>query len=399
MNPKISDASASGPRAEKLSHWLKATPGWSLSSEPAALVGSGVLVRYGLAILAVVAAVLLTYRISPHDQQPSTTLFFVAVILTSWYAGELPGILATLLSILALECLFWRPETPFHVQLLDTSLDLLAFAVGTWLINSLQNRWRRTHGALVTVRSELEIARRIQQQFFPSHVPTMAGLELSGVCFPAADTGGDFFDYVSMPNGSLALALGDVSGHGVGPALVMALVRAYLRALALTRTDPGAILTEANRLLYQDTADDCFATVFLAHVDPQTYTVSYASAGQEAFLLKPSGKITTLRSTGVPLAVQSDARIPCGDSISLGPGDILVLLSDGIAETRSSDNRLFGWSTALDIIQTHHHRSAEEIVTALHRAVCDFRGDSPQEDDMTILVAKAFAPATDNTSQ
>ncbi len=353
------------------------------------LAGYGLLAQLGLAAGTVGLALVLTGAIQPLRDQPPTILFFAAVVLTSWYAGEQAGLVATVLSIAALDFLFVSPIYSFHLQLLNNSVNLLTFAGATWLVSILQNRWRRTHRTLVTVEYDLQIARRIQQRFFPSRAPELPGIELGGACFPAAATGGDFYDYMPVSNGCVGIAIGDVTGHGVGPALVMALIRAYLRALSLTHTDPGEILTEANRLVYDDTSEECFATAFLGHVDPRTNTLRYAAAGHQAYLLENSGDVTTLPSTGLPLAVEVDSRIVCGAVTKFRPGQILLLLSDGIAETISPDGNVFGRTRAIEIVHAHRTQPAQKIVEALYRAASEFKGNADQEDDMTIVIVKA----------
>ena len=394
MSAENSKAPGGAAQARLISGQMRPAFGVDASSEEPSLASYGVLAKLGLAVGTVAAALVLTATIEPLRDQPPTILFFAAVVLTSWYAGERAGLVATLLSILALHFLSEQlVYDAFHVQLLNNSVNLLTFAGATWLVSILQNRWRRTHRTLVTVEHELQIARRIQQRFFPSRPPALAGLDFGGACFPAEATGGDFFDYIPIADGCLGIAIGDVTGHGVGSSLVMALIRAYLRAMSLGDADPGVILTETNRLVYHDTAEECFATAFLAHVDPRTNALRYASAGHRGYLLDGAGELQALESTGLPLAVEEDTEIVCGTAVQLQPGRILVLFSDGVTEAVSADGRPFGADRAIDVVQTRRQRPAQEIVAALYRAACDFSGNAKQEDDMTIVIVKTVDTA------
>ena len=122
------------------------------------------------------------------------------------------------------------------------------------------------------------MARQIQQGLYPKAAPTLAGCEIDGAAFPANATGGDYFDYFTLQDGSAGIVVGDASGHGVGPALLSAATRSYLRALALTHSDVGTILSRANNVLSGDISEGHFVTVFLARLDPCSRVLTYASA-------------------------------------------------------------------------------------------------------------------------
>src|SRR5438132_447490 len=154
------------------------------------------------------------------------------------------------------------------------------------------------------LHEEIRLARKIQQKLFPvAPLPTL-GFDISGVSCPAEATGGDYFDYIPMRDGGLGVVIGDVSGHGFGPALLMAELRAYLRAFLLTRTDVGEIVGLLNRALADDAPEGHFATLLLARLDPANRSFVYASAGHmPGYILAPSGEVkAVLGATGIPLA-------------------------------------------------------------------------------------------------
>jgi hypothetical protein len=355
--------------------------------EQPSLARSGPAWPFAFAAGSVAVALLVTYFVEPLRQQPPSLLFLTAVILTSWYAGMRAGLCASILSLVALNYVFVAGQWTFNVEFVDL-VDFIAFAGVAWLTSFTQNRWRRAHRALVIVEEEMYLARQIQQRLFPDHPPDLPGFEIAGSCFPADATGGDFFDYIPMADHGVGLCLGDVSSHGVGPALVMSLIRAYLRALSRAQIDPGAILSETNDIACDDLEDGRFATVFLCRLEPNSLSMTYAGAGHESYLLHASGETTALESTGLPLGFLKEKPIVSAPTISLQPGELVLLISDGIFESVSAEGELFGLAQALDVVRTNRHLTASEIVAMLCRAAQDFGRHDTQKDDMTVVVIK-----------
>src|SRR5205823_5922806 len=166
----------------------------------------------------------------------------------------------------------------------DFSLEALA-SVADHIAGGIQHK--HTEKVLRAKEVEFRVARGIQQQLFPRTAPGVAGFDIGGASYPAEATGGDYFDYIPLCDGALAVAIGDVSGHGLGPALLMASLRASLRALARVHADVGEILRLANTTLSED-AGEHFVTLFLARLDPHSHSLVYASAVHEAGYLLDS---------------------------------------------------------------------------------------------------------------
>jgi len=257
-----------------------------------------------------------------------------------------------------------------------------------------RNLLEKAEQALRANEDELRVGRRIQQGLYPRTAPNVAGFDIAGASFPAAATGGDYFDFVPMKADCLGVVVGDASGHGVGPALLSASTRAYLRAIALTYTDAGEILTRTNQLLSGDISEDHFVTLFLGRLSPHTQSFAYASAGhQTGYVFDASGALKhRLRSTGLPLGVDPSLPIPSGPTILFEQGDLLLLVTDGIAEATASDERMFQIDRALAVVLAHRHRSSQEIVEALYQAARDFCQPCPPQDDVTAVVIKAVEP-------
>jgi sigma-B regulation protein RsbU (phosphoserine phosphatase) len=252
-----------------------------------------------------------------------------------------------------------------------------------------RSRRHRAEQELQANSEEFRIAHEIQQRLFPARAPTVPGFDIGGALYPARATAGDYYDYIPMQEGCLGIVLGDVSSHGMGPALLMAEARACLRALSQTYFDVGEILTRANRTLAADTHDFHFVTLTLARLDPRSSSLVYASAGQRGYLLDPSGEVSLLDSTSLPLGIDPELIVPCAAEMILEPGQILALFSDGVTEAEGSDQSRFGVPRALDVIDRHRHQPAREIVGLLYQAVSEFCRQGLQADDITAVIVKA----------
>ena len=239
------------------------------------------------------------------------------------------------------------------------------------------------------LRQEIRLAQQIQQKLFPAAPLPLPGLDIAGASFPAEATGGDYFDYIPMPDGGLAVVVGDVCGHGFGPALLMAELRAYLRAFLLTRNDVSEIVRLLNRALAGDT--DRFVTLLIARIDPPTRSLSYAGAGHlPGYVMDAAGEVKArLVSTGFPLAVVPDGEYRTEQSPPLEPGELVLLLTDGIIEAHGPDENVLGTDRVLDLVRANRTKSAREILNGLFDGVRAHCGPGAQLDDMTAIVIKA----------
>lgn len=242
---------------------------------------------------------------------------------------------------------------------------------------------------------EMGYAARVQRGLYPQAPPAIPGFDIAAAVWPAEMTGGDYFDYLQMPGNALGIAIGDVCGHGLASALIMAVTRAYLRPLAALHDDPGTILTRLNPFLYGDLQHDRqFVTLFLALLDPAARALVYASAGHPpAFVLDATGAVkATLHSTGRPLGLFDGICYPTSGRLMLEPGDLLALLTDGVTEAEAPDGRIFGAEGALQVVAAHRAEPASCIVEHLRDAVRDFSGEAVQPDDVTIVICKVQQP-------
>jgi len=241
---------------------------------------------------------------------------------------------------------------------------------------------------------ELRLAASIQHRLYPVAAPIVDGFDLAARTVPAGAMNGDYFDFVRLRGGALAVAIGDVCGHGLGQALLMAETRAYLRSLAREHDEVGVILTNLDRLIAPDLEPGQFVSLLLVSIDPRTGLLCYANAGHEpGHLVDASGAVKlVLGSTGLPLGLPDEVNtarlVAAGPAVRMADGDVLALLTDGIAEAESPDGVALGGQGALAVIRGHAGASAQATVDGLVDAVRDFAGGAPQRDDITLIVCR-----------
>jgi len=242
---------------------------------------------------------------------------------------------------------------------------------------------------------DLSVAREIQLGLLPAKAPNVPGFDIAGMNRPADQTGGDYYDWQPLPDGRLAVALADVSGHGIGPALVMAVCRAYARATAQTTPDPATLVGRVNDLLQGDLPDNRFITFALAVLD-ESGAAELVSAGHGPTLLyrAHTDEVAQFGGDGMPLGVVPGEEYGPATSLSLDKGDVLVLLTDGFFEwQRPSDDEPFGIARLHDALRASANGDAATILRSIDEAVCRFCAGSSQSDDMTAIVVKRTAPA------
>ena len=254
---------------------------------------------------------------------------------------------------------------------------------------------RRAEQAIRERDREFALARQIQRSLQPKTMPALPGFVFAGVSQSCRETGGDYSDFLSLADSTVGIAIGDASGHGIGAALVMTQVRATLRALALTHADPGTILALTNHFIAADLPPEHFITMFLARLDPGTRTLVSCNAGHPpGCVLDQSGEVRSIiHSTAVPSGIEATTEFPAAPAITLLPGDLLLLFTDGVTETFSPAGSLFGIERMLSVVRAHRHEGPGEILQALYRAVGDFSGNASPLDDVTAVIIKVGAAA------
>jgi PAS domain S-box-containing protein len=250
----------------------------------------------------------------------------------------------------------------------------------------------RNRRELLEHAEQFRVAREIQSHLFPKAAPQLPGFDIAGASFPAAAAGGDYFDFVPMADNGLGLVVGDVTGHGIGPALLMAETRAYVRIAGLNRADPGEVLTRTNIALAEDISSERFVTLFLGRLDAAQRQLTYVSAGHPpGYLLAPDGSVRMeLRRTGVPLGMRPNTEYRLAPPITLQPGEIALLLTDGLEEAMGPGDKMFGAHRMLAVLRANRDQPAAQIVDALYFAVREFCKGLEQQDDVTCIVMKVL---------
>ncbi len=241
---------------------------------------------------------------------------------------------------------------------------------------------------------ELEIAREVQERLFPQRFPEIAGIDYCGICRPAREVGGDYYDFVELPAGKLGIAIGDVSGKGIGAALMMASLGASLRGQASVVHDLTKLVKRVNELVYEASSVNRYATFFYAEYEPRSRQLLYVNAGHNppALLRASRGSCQTYRlDTGGPpiglLAISSYEQGSC----ALEPGDMLVLFTDGISESMNNDEEEWGEASLIQFAKTCCGLPAPEAMNKIMAAAQAFASGAHQHDDMTVVVVRAFA--------
>ena len=277
----------------------------------------------------------------------------------------------------------------------DDADESLALSLAAQCAVALQ-RAQMTEALIDTekMRHELEMAREVQIGTLPSSMPVIEGYDVYGTSKPADLTGGDTFD-VSRVGAGVLLVLGDATGHGLAPALHVTQMHAMLRMAMRLGADIDAAVFHLNNQLADLLPDDRFITAFIGVLDPAKHTLRYHSAGQAPILqfVSVKGECVPYRPTTFPLAAMPAPVQRAAAEMAFAPGDVLVLLSDGIYEYANKDGEMFGEERVAAIVGAHRFDSASGITARLLAAVAQFAKGAPQEDDITLLLLKREMPS------
>ena len=244
--------------------------------------------------------------------------------------------------------------------------------------------------SLEEIIAALNLAQEVQQNLLPQRPPQLESIDLTGRSAYCDETGGDYYDFIELPNRSIGVVVGDVSGHGVSAALLMASVRGYLRARATESGSTGEIITAVNRLISMDTAETGqFMTLFYLVVEPRNNRIIWVRAGHDPGLLycPVTDRFQELSGSGMALGVDENWRYDDYNR-KVKPGQIVLLTTDGIFEAHNSEGEMFGKDRFKKVVRKNAGLETEGIRKAVFEAVTDFRGDEPQEDDITLVVLK-----------
>jgi sigma-B regulation protein RsbU (phosphoserine phosphatase) len=238
------------------------------------------------------------------------------------------------------------------------------------------------------MEKELSLARQIQMGLLPQEVPADVTIEWAAAEIPAKQVGGDYYDYLSIEPGWLALAVGDVSGKGVTGALLMSNLQASFHMLAGRGIPAGQMVKEMNALLYKNTPPEKFATFFYADLRAKELRLDYVNAGHNyPMIVGADGTVRELIAGGPPLGLFETATFE-SESVNLAPRDSIILYSDGVVEAENERHAGYGDDRFKEILVTNRHLPAEGLKDAVIEDLKRFVGAAPPSDDITLVVVR-----------
>jgi serine phosphatase RsbU (regulator of sigma subunit) len=252
-----------------------------------------------------------------------------------------------------------------------------------------------TQRQLKQIEHDLEIARSIQQSLLPTLRPNVNGMEISGWNLPADATGGDYFDWKKMRDGRFVVTLADVTGHGIGPALLASVCRAYARSSFDTHDDVVDAMQHINRFFGEDLTPGRFATFAAAVCSEDGTKVELLSAGHGPLFVYSSSRdaFEELAAQAIPLGLLPELNSEAPVVMNMEPGDMIVLATDGFFEWENAEGEQFGVERLTQVVRESREKSPEEIIAALYSSVRTFANGAKQMDDLTAVVIKRVANA------
>ena len=265
------------------------------------------------------------------------------------------------------------------------------------MTESLQHLLRESQEK-TRLEHDIQIAREVQEQLFPSGAPKVPGLELYGICRPARGVSGDYYDFLPVGSDRVGMVLGDVSGKGVSAALIMAAIQSLIRTRLYKDSSDGEPASERfstarffgvlNQQMFENTPDEKYATCFYALYDSGARQLVYTNAGHPAPFLFRNGEVVRLDAGGTPLGLISPTSYREA-KIALEPGDTLIAFTDGFTESENSFGDQFGENRLIEVVQRARGNSLPSLVDEIYRSVEEWTGGGEPQDDMTLIVARA----------
>ena len=284
-----------------------------------------------------------------------------------------------------------------YLQFAGGGIVIALLIVGWIAVVRLADRRLEAQMRLHKIERDLDIAREIQLGLLPKDIPNTPGFEIEGWGKPADQTGGDYFDWMELPDGGTLITLADVSGHGIGPALIVAVCRAYMRAAA---AGGGVALQEAlarvNDLLQLDIPAGRFVTAGVGILHPASSRRTFISAGQAPvfFYRAATRAVENWAADELPLGIASGLTFEDAREVQFAPGDALVLATDGFFEWSNETGEQFGIRRLEAFVAAHAHEPPTTFIEKLHSRVVAHAAGTAQPDDLTIVIVKRTVSET-----
>jgi sigma-B regulation protein RsbU (phosphoserine phosphatase) len=240
------------------------------------------------------------------------------------------------------------------------------------------------------LEGQLEVSRQVQLALLPPTDPQLEGYDISAYNFPTEEVSGDYYDWVKIYDDQIGLVIADVSGKGVPAALLMAFLRASLRAATHIGYSPHISMAKVNYLLWESIERNQFVTAFYGVLDVTNKTLAYTNAGHNPpILLDKEGNFTFIERGSVPLGMFRDTRYH-EYYLTTNPGELLVLYTDGVTEAQNPQGEEFGRERLAEAVKKYRHLDARQLITTVHKEVIDWTDGRGATDDVTFFVIKAL---------
>jgi sigma-B regulation protein RsbU (phosphoserine phosphatase) len=221
----------------------------------------------------------------------------------------------------------------------------------------------------------------------PQFNPQVQNYQLFGVNHTCYEIGGDYYDFIAKDNGRIAIVIADVSGKGVGAALLMAAFQASIRTLAKSDTDPAGLMARLNSVMHENSPANKYITVFYGELDPVQHTFDYVNAGHNPPVLFHGSQHSLLTACGPVVGIISGAKYIC-KQITLQPEDLLFMYTDGITESQNPEEEEFGEDGVIDFFNSHKNTELEELSRLLETQIREFTHNAAPLDDATLILLK-----------
>lgn len=338
---------------------------------------------------------------------PPILVFFIFIILSTLrlnpWIGALSGTVASVTYLCAALYLGWRPPIPgipAPVTQSGVSLNAIMLLVGGVVAGAVAGQIRKhvqaalreaeTKSKLEAIQHDLQVAQSIQQSLLPRDTPHLAGFDVAGWNRPADDTGGDYFDWKTLPDGKVVVSLADVTGHGIGPALLASVCHAYARSIFGASQDLTTALKRINQELGADLTTGRFVTFVAAVCCPGCPDVEVLSAGHGPILIysRPEDRFTEMNAQALPFGILPSLCPDPSAHLQLQSGDLVLLTTDGFFEWENDRGEQFGVNRMEDVIRAARDSASAEIITRLYETVTAFSNGTKQQDDLTAVIIK-----------
>jgi serine phosphatase RsbU (regulator of sigma subunit) len=340
---------------------------------------------------------------------PSFFIYFLLLMLTilrlNPALSALCGFLASASYLAAAFHLGWRPlQSSVEGSIYSPQKNVITYAISLIVVGitaavvarefraqvEAALREAETRRQMEHLQHDLDVARSIQQSLLPHSMPQVSGWDIAAWNQPADQTGGDYYDWQPLPNGKFVTALADVTGHGIGPALLASVCRAYARSNFRNQDSFLKAMEEINSAVAADVREGRFITFVAAIFGPDSPTVELLSAGHAPLFLYTfkNDRFDLMEAHGLPLGISDAFLSDPPHSLELAPGDLLLLATDGFFEWANAREERFGTERLGQTVRAAREKSAAEIIASLHQEVLRFAGGTKQMDDLTAIVLK-----------